>query len=344
MLADHETGCESQLENADELDAGRQTLEAAQSEWQQECERREAELAQREQNLALREGQLARAEDSSDHESSAAPNPHDGSPESEQAATSSDSDYDPMAALEKLRQMVEMGEDEPVDNGSASSIPSSRQIESLASERPSESHPADDDDESIKAYMSQLMSRVNGQSEQTVPEPTTPAAATSAALTQSSAGVTTTNEPITQPGDDTDAPESADVVRPVPQKPRSAPPDLAKSLDDMRELANSSARMAIDKSERQKRNRIAFRGTAASVTAFVIITWLLFGLPDALMTTGLMGGFIGTAALLWHYRESRFLARIIRPIEARLLGTPVDDQTATDDTDGVEAKGTQDHA
>ena len=343
MLADHETGTghESQLADTDQHEADRLALEAARSEWQRECERREAELAKREQDLALREGQPERAEDSSDHESSATQNSNDVSPGSEETATSSKSDYDPMAALEKLRQMVETGEDEPVDDILPTSIPSNPQTGTLASDGPSESHPAGDDDESIEAYMSQLMTRVNGHSEQ---EPTTPATATSAAATQSSADLTATNEATTQPGEDTDASESADVVHPVPQKPRSAPPDLAKNLANMRELANSSARTAIDKSARQKRNRIAFRGTTASVTAFVIITWLLFGLPDALMTTSLMGGFIGTAALLWHYRESRYLAGITQSLTARLRRSPEVDLPLENNTDRVEAKDTLDHA
>ncbi len=190
------------------------------------------------------------------------------------------------------------------------------------------------------------MSRVNGHSDQSVTAPAVPAAANLAATEG------TTTDLDEGAGASKSASESTEAVSPAPQKPRSAPPDLTKNLASMRDLANSSARTAIDKSARQKRNRTTIRITALSLTVFVLGSRLVVGLQNSLLIAGAVGVAVGVAALLWRSRHSRYLTGITRlltkwldrPLSARRHGTPNGGSAATDDAARIEAADTLDDA
>lgn len=118
-----------------------------------------------------------------------------------------------------------------------------------------------EDDDSIEAYMQRLLMRVSGDSESSRPKSGPRIAPTVVAAPAPDArDFSTPHEDLSH----------ADTHEPFDFKsyvPRSSAPELTKNLSAMRELANSTARQAIDASSKRQR-----RGLAHGKYLFALVT------------------------------------------------------------------------
>ena len=178
----------------EQLETERRAFEASRVVWNHQRERQEQHLLAQENELQLREREIEQQRQLLDRERQAweqrtadlvpqtavAAANHDASSRGERASanpivSSSETpseaaegtDYDPIAALEQLRRMVEAEEEEE---------PQDEAIQPIAPAHRPADHIADNDknEESIDDYMSKLMSRVNGKSDRIGAEPITP--------------------------------------------------------------------------------------------------------------------------------------------------------------------------
>jgi hypothetical protein len=128
--------------------------------------------------------------------------------------------------------------------------------------------PADEEEESIEDYMAKLMGRVRGDSPQIAPKPyqrpTVPKP-----------------EPVYEPETEVTSPEEAKVASapaaPFEMPQRQVPTELTSNLAAMRELANFSARDAIDTSVRNRWWQAAVGkfsvAAVALATAAILVIW-----------------------------------------------------------------------
>ncbi len=155
---------------------------------------------------------------------------------------------------------------------------------------PNQKEEANEDEDSIEAYMNRLLKRVQGTSETTkflsepkthVVEPTRVAEASKGSQDQSPTATAAETAAVVQPAlPPQPAPDS-------PYIPRSQAPERTSNMAAMRELANSSARTAIAASAKQRMlNQIIFKfalfgmGMLAGLftlvgTGFAVDKWML---------------------------------------------------------------------
>jgi hypothetical protein len=153
---------------------------------------------------------------------------------------------------------------------------------------------AGEDDDSIRQYMDQLMRRVRGESTQTS-SLTTPAEPKQAIK----------QEPVAAPVDAAKNAEAAtppEVMSSDQYTPRSSAPEKTDNLAKMREVANTSARTAIDtasKAERQKAAAVnLLMATAAAGAGATLIGYSSAGMPVVRYVTAATA--LGAAAW-WAY-------------------------------------------
>ncbi|GAA5505049.1 FHA domain-containing protein [Novipirellula caenicola] len=149
------------------------------------------------------------------------------------------------------------------------------------------SQDAEDDEDSIEAYMNRLLKRVQGESTQPTESKTvskSTQASTSVTDTRSSATATALGT-TTAVATTVEADDSAYIDPDEPMVPRSQAPEKTSNLSAMRELANQSARNAISRSTRvqtrdtqiKAMSKFAQTGVAilCAVAMIMFTTWSL---------------------------------------------------------------------
>jgi hypothetical protein len=145
-----------------------------------------------------------------------------------------------------------------------------------------------DHEESIDDYMARLFNRIRG-SEPDVAQPQVKVERrpSSAPRVESRAPAVVNKEPpASAENSEPDAPREA-----VQLVARSAPPELSVNLQAMRELANMTARGAIDKHAQGRWSRAALGNTALGVACLVSGPWLM-------VRETLLGSFTRAAGLV----------------------------------------------
>ncbi|QDV47708.1 hypothetical protein Enr13x_76190 [Stieleria neptunia] len=173
---------------------------------------------------------------------------------------------------------------------------------------------ADDapEDDSIEAYMSRLLQRVQGDDQPTPPAPPSPPSEP-VAETEPDDSVETMNESAEEDVEDS-VPVEPSIKDSVPLVPRSQAPELSRNLSAMRELANQSARNAVSRSiriqARDTQMKAALKGGLAlgfatmGIAAFIFVTW------SGTIKFGLVGAFLVLAGVFG--QEGYVLARDAR--------------------------------
>lgn len=209
-------------------------------------------------------------------------------PPHSQAASSAPAMSEAMLALQRLREAVQSGEEE--DDNCA---PSEPVVEPIDETPPTGRVAGDDSDVSIEDYMSKLMQRVRGKSEDELP---TPKRKPVAAPPKASPAVASTppQRPALEDRVVTEAPcKPLETLRSLPT--RAGAPEQSGSLQAMRELANQSARTAIDTSS-QRRWSNNLRGKIALSITSTASCGLLLSLNTGLVSWGTLGA-AGSLAL-----------------------------------------------
>ena len=130
----------------------------------------------------------------------------------------------------------------------------------------------DDADASVQDYMNRLLGRMGPQ--------VAPAA-------KSAAPKVIADEPQNSARSDTA--ESVDLLTPSEYKPSKRPPEANKNLDAMRELANQSNRVAIEKSQSRQAKAYALTNFGLMALGLALGSYLVYnatGTTDSMMWTG----------------------------------------------------------
>jgi hypothetical protein len=211
-------------------------------------------------------------------------------PVHERAATPAPGMSEAMLALQRLREAVQNGEEEHDDDTAAEPV-----VE-LSDETPPTSRMAgDDSDVSIEDYMSKLMQRVRGKSEDELPTPKRkPAAAPPKPSPAAVSKPTPAQREALGEHVVTEAPSKPlETLRSLPT--RAVAPEQSGSLQAMRELANQSARTAIDTSA-QRRWSLNMRGKIVLSIASTASSGLLLSMSTGLASWTTLGA-VGSLAL-----------------------------------------------
>lgn len=153
--------------------------------------------------------------------------------------------------------------------------------------------PAAEEDDSIEAYMQRLLKRVSGDN---APSTWKPAADSSSTSTPVDAASDENEAASASGAEEQPVEEPFDFQTYVPR----AAPELTANLAAMRELANSSARTAIDTSSKRKQARRATSKLVLAVSAIgtaVALGWLSMRTHSLLSYYAALSA--GLAALLW---------------------------------------------
>ncbi|QEF96227.1 Chromosome partition protein Smc [Stieleria maiorica] len=191
---------------------------------------------------------------------------------------------------------------------------------------------ADDapEDDSIEAYMSRLLQRVQGDgSSKQASAPATPSVPVGEIDPKDSVAVDSDSVDLEQ---DEPSPPEPTIADSVPLVPRSQAPELSRNLSAMRELANQSARNAVARSirlqARDTQMKAAFKlGLALGfatmgIAAFIFVTW------SATIKFGLVGAFLVLAGVFG--QEGYVLLR-----DARRRMALAEEQAAEEDEDDL---------
>lgn len=200
-----------------------------------------------------------------------------------------------MLTLQRLREAALRGDEED-DVPQACAEP----VAAESRPAPQPPHRGEESDVSIEDYMAQLMQRVRGKSEEELPSPKRKPAVAVAKPASVEAPVSAAVQPtnLTQ----TEFPKSEapckpqEALRNLPA--RSTAPEQPRSLQAMRELANQSARSAIDSSV-QRHWQTNVRGKFAVSIAAACSTGGLLWLGEGLFswTTAAAAGSLVVAGL-----------------------------------------------
>jgi len=361
-----------------ELEAERTAFEAERSAWLNRREEIERLLAQRAERLApelldvekQHTAQVGSAEQQ--HKSAAAdatadsvdstncpagnnasPLASDGAGEvtiSTSASTDPTSaDYDPIAALERLRQLAQSEIDEseeetataelsPPGTPRSPELSSDQSSEQDSSEEPS-SKPAHSEEDSIDDYMAQLLQRLRGQGPSAGLEPSSPVLIhEQPELTQPTDQDSQSHMGASGDPDRDESAESAERNMPPRRVQRAQPPDLASNLSAMREVANTSARAAIEHSSRRQWSRTAIgKLVLAVIMLFFAVLVLLSGLSflNVMVFVVALG-----AALFWGLQGSFMMKSLVQ----KLTGGRVSDAPKEGSDDADTNRGTREKA
>jgi hypothetical protein len=244
--------------------------------------------------------------------------------------------------MERLRAMTRWEDDEEVASEKSSSsydqLASSQTVyappnasSSGQKPKPSEAkfhsslgNTADDSEkeESIEDYMAKLMNRVRGASEQ-------PASIPASQRSVPQPSPVYQSEPEPEPLA-TEQKRSSVAEKPFEMSPRQTPTELTSNLAAMRELANFSARDAIDTSVRNRWSQAAIGKFMVTTTALLCGGLLLYWTKD-LQSLPFMGASIALViALFWGmhgimivrnvWRANRVLTQQATDAEAEVAG------------------------
>jgi len=252
---------------------------------------------------------------------SPAPDEAEAAFEPPESAAPSDEDD----TMQRIRAMVSWMEDDEGEEGS--------QVESLAADEgvpgaiedavsledaadassPHDSHEpsqgaaasGDDHEESIEAYMAQLLSRVQGRSELARPTPADSAKPVTQPVTSPPPA------PVAKPSGE----EDMQLVNPEPvrrSQPHRLPAELSSNLAAMRELANSTSRTAIDASIRNRWRQAATGKLAVGAIALVCGVILTILADSVFDLTFLGAGVSFVVATFWILQSAIIQRNIIR--------------------------------
>ncbi|PAY20075.1 hypothetical protein CKO51_08245 [Rhodopirellula sp. SM50] len=184
------------------------------------------------------------------------------------------------------------------------------------------------EDDSIEAYMSRLLQRVQGEDQPKQPAPPTPPSVPVAETEQDDSEMELDESDEAEL--DQSQPVEPSIKDSVPLVPRSQAPELSRNLSAMRELANQSARNAVSRSiriqARDTQMKAALKGGLAlgfatmGIAAFIFVTW------SGTIKFGLVGAFLVLAGVFG--QEGYVLAR-----DARRRLALADQQTAEEADD-----------
>lgn len=175
----------------------------------------------------------------------------------------------------------------PIDNAELfNSADAAEQIPAAPAAAP---EPDAEQDDSIEAYMNRLLNRVQGtpESEMKSEPALAPASVGPAAMPSTSPTQPEVNATVPEQAPDEEI-EPFDPLAPL--VPRSAAPERSRDLNAMRELANQSARSAIDHSARNQSRDLQL---AALINFGVVVASVILGL----IATALLNG--GIVVLAW---------------------------------------------
>ncbi|HEX5442324.1 MAG TPA: hypothetical protein VFW87_00785, partial [Pirellulales bacterium] len=168
--------------------------------------------------------------------------------------------------------------------------------------------PAEEDEDSIDAYMARLMQRLGAKT------PSPPSRPHHEAQPSPRAAPAVVDQP--EPEESPAAPVVAKLSDPSEMGRRALPPERAADLSAMRELANLNARSAIDKHERRTMRDTGLNKAAVTlvgmVTALVEGALWLHGSPTAFYL--MLGG--GVVALFWGWQYYAALQKFAATAEA----------------------------
>ncbi|WP_372896576.1 FHA domain-containing protein [Stieleria sp.] len=191
---------------------------------------------------------------------------------------------------------------------------------------------ADDgpEDDSIEAYMSRLLQRVQGEDQPKQPAPPAPPSVPVAETEQDDSAMELDESDEAEL--EQSHPVEPSIKDSVPLVPRSQAPELSRNLSAMRELANQSARNAVSRSiriqARDTQMKAALKGGLAlgfatmGIAAFIFVTW------SGTIKFGLVGAFLVLAGVFG--QEGYVLAR-----DARRRLALADQQTAEEADDDL---------
>jgi len=278
-----------------ELQARREELEAAKQQWRQEQSKAQEQLDQQTEQLAAERTELDRQREELDRQrqqwqgehaaSESQPVPRPDEPEPvEEASPGEASEGAPVDLRSVLQGMgsVDLLQDDDDRHDRQQREPqvearSETPIGAASEETSALGSPAaeqeEDEDESIDDYMARLMDRVK-----TVAGGSEPSDYRRRAGRQGTPGETepADDAPGREPADS--RPETSRLREPVELSPRAVAPEKQAGLSAMRELANLSAKSAIDRHSRQKllavqRAKLAVTIAGAGVGGILIWLW-----------------------------------------------------------------------
>jgi len=206
--------------------------------------------------------------------------------------------------LARFGYKADGGEDEPEQDDMPSDSPQNTQSQTspfepakqpVGSAQQGLSMPAaDEEDESIEIYMARLLNRARGaQDEESL-------AASSAAVPVPPVDAPQATAP--PPTDLDSPPEDAGVVDSPKYVPRESPPEKSSDLRAMRELANSTARSAIDRHTVHHHGNSALGRALISLTCLVASVVLTFCVHPQ-NTMSILGAVVTFAvAVIWGVR------------------------------------------
>lgn len=166
----------------------------------------------------------------------------------------------------------------------------------------------DEDDDSVEAYMQRLLARVKGDQDSSPPAKTMSAKPEKTESAKPSTFKVATL--IDQKTEETANEPASKPLTAAEFKPRGAAAERNSNMAAMRELANSSARTAIERSVRQRSNHEILFKSSVAIFGFVAATvlFLVNGFTVSIALAGTAAGYI--IAGLWGY-EALVQARTI---------------------------------
>ncbi|MDZ7620066.1 MAG: hypothetical protein U1E05_23945 [Patescibacteria group bacterium] len=200
-----------------------------------------------------------------------------------------------------------------------------------------------DDDVSVDEYMSQLMHRVRG----TTPQQAGSRRASTDRPEQSDRP--DRSEPSRPPASEVERqPNSEKPIKPAKMKPRGPAPERT-GFAAMRELANVSARAAVDQHARRQmvsigRSKLAVTGTAGVTSALLFWLWATY-LPIGVTLVGAITSF--AIAVLWGLQYAVVTGRLLVSQTGRIRfsrgdSAPNTPATPTDESPMDESPATPD--
>ena len=203
--------------------------------------------------------------------------------------------------MERLRAMTDWEEDEEESGQSefrpATPFPAEPASKPMGHSRSSSSHSHTgdgEDEESIEDYMAKMMMRIRGvQGSATQASQAPPPAPVKKEKSSAEMKPSESAEQIEMEA------KSKEPQKPFEMAPRKAPVELTSNLAAMRELANVSAREAIDLSVRNRWSQAAFGKLSVAGVALLAAGILFYWTRDPMTVSFLGGGVASLIAVFW---------------------------------------------
>ncbi len=294
-----------------ELKAEQQALQAERDGWEEFQQQSKEELTRQTEEFErlreqVEEERRALEEERRNHRRGDHAGAASDSPAPDSQPSTSDAENDPIARLAELRRIAQAES----SGESIALLPEATQTEPEMSSQPSleegapdaipmRSASADVEEESVEDYMAKLLQRIGGgASPETVRSAAKPAVRSA------------------QPDESELPPGLRGSIEPENSEPlerkRRLPPELSSDLAAMRELANQSARAAIDKHTHGRWVRAAVGKMTVSLTAIITGGFLLVVSPDRHRIFLLGASTAAVVAIFWGLQSLLILVNIFK--------------------------------